>query len=136
KSGEILGKHDGLALFTIGQRKGIRISSKEPYYVVAKNIRKNELTVGFKNELGKKNFYALKFNWISGEPPLNSFNAKVKIRYKSSLLEANIDPSKENSIQIELVKPVGDITPGQLAVVYQKEKVLGSGIISLNEEGE
>jgi tRNA-specific 2-thiouridylase len=129
--GEILGLHDGLALYTIGQRKGLGIPSQEPMYVIHKDAAKNILIIGTSDELGQDQLTASKVNWISGIPPSKPFKAKVKIRYKAPLIPGKISPIKDNRFQVKFVKPLRDITPGQAAVIYQGEEVIASGIIDI-----
>lgn len=127
--GEILGSHDGLAMYTIGQRKGLGIPSQEPMYVIDKDATKNTLIIGNSDELGRDHLTASQVNWVSGNPPSKPFKAKVKIRYKAPLVPGKISPIKENQFQVKFVKPLRDITPGQAAVIYKGEEVIASGII-------
>ncbi len=127
--GEVLGAHPGLAFYTIGQRKGLGISSPIPLYVIAKNIAENTLVVGTANELGRRDFYAGEFNWISARPPSAPFRAQVKIRYKAPEAWARIVPISEKMVQIRLDIPLRDVSPGQAAVIYDNERCLGGGII-------
>jgi tRNA-specific 2-thiouridylase len=128
-SGKILGIHSGLAFYTIGQRKGIGISSLEPIYVIEKNIMKNTLIVGKIDELGRDKLTASNVNWVSGESPKTPFQATLKIRYKSPIVPAKITPLKDNTFQAKFERPIRDITPGQAAVIYKDEEVIASGII-------
>ncbi|MGD8458099.1 MAG: tRNA 2-thiouridine(34) synthase MnmA [Anaerolineales bacterium] len=127
--GDILGKHDGLAMYTIGQRKGLGISSTVPMYVIDKDIITNTLIIGRVDELGKDQLKASQVNWISGKPPIKPFKAKVKIRYKSPLISGEISPIDKNRFNVKFKNNLRDITPGQAAVIYKGEEVIGSGII-------
>lgn len=118
--GNILGRHQGLWFYTIGQRKGIGIASKKPYYVLEKNIKKNELIVTQK-DLFSKELTIKDVKWISGKQPLK---ANVKIRYRSQLVPATIYNNR-----IVLKKPQRAITPGQSAVFYIGRELIGGGII-------
>jgi len=124
-----LGVHQGQAFYTIGQRKGLGISAPHPLYVVEKDIRSNVITVGKKEELGKKELKAESVNWISGEPPKAPFHAQIKIRYKSSVVRGFVTPHDVTRFHIEFEKPLRDITPGQAAVLYADDRCLGGGII-------
>jgi tRNA-specific 2-thiouridylase len=127
--GEILGRHAGLALYTIGQRKGIKIASKEAYYVIDKDISNNRLVVGYQSELGKKEMLVEQVNWISGIPPVSDV-CDVKIRYRSKLNKCRIVECKEsNNYMVYFNEPIRDITPGQYAVFYQEDEMLGGGMI-------
>jgi tRNA-uridine 2-sulfurtransferase len=128
--GKILGRHQGLALYTIGQRKGIGLSGG-PYYVIAKNQKKNELIVS-KNEkdLLQKEVLLKDVNWISGREPKMPLKAQVKIRYRSPSAEAIIRrnlKSKVYSLRFKVAQRA--ITPGQSAVMYRGQELLGGGII-------
>jgi len=127
--GVVLGEHQGLAEFTIGQRKGLGIAGPEPYYVIEKDIANNALIIGFKNKLGRMSFNAEDVNWISGESPTDPFNANIRIRYKSKAVPGQITAHGNKLAQIELTESLPDITPGQAAVFYQDQICLGGGII-------
>jgi len=127
--GEILGKHDGLAMYTIGQRKGLGFSSPEPMYVIDKDTSTNTLIIGNSNQLGRDELTASQVNWIRGNPPSKPFRANVKIRYKSPLVSGKITPISHNKFHVQFTKSLRDITPGQAAVIYKGEEVIASGII-------
>ena len=128
-AGSLLGEHQGLANYTIGQRKGLGISHSEPLYVLAMNPFKNVLVVGTRCELGRDQLMAEQVNWVSGEPPLRTFRADVKIRYQSKPQQACIEPSGDGRMSVKFEEPQRDITPGQAAVVYQGDVCLGGGVI-------
>jgi tRNA-specific 2-thiouridylase len=127
--GVVLGEHQGLADYTIGQRKGLGIAGPEPFYVIDKDLVNNTLVIGFKNKLGSMSFIAERVNWISGESPTDPSNADIRIRYKSKAVRGQITPHGNNLAQIELTESLPDITPGQAAVFYQDQVCLGGGII-------
>jgi tRNA-uridine 2-sulfurtransferase len=129
QSGETVGEHQGLAFYTIGQRKGLGIASPDPLYVLEKNTGQNTLVVGGKDDLGNTELVAAGFNWISGKVPAHPVRAQVKIRYKAALAEATIHPGERNEVSILFDRPLRDITPGQRAVVYDGDVVLGGGMI-------
>ncbi|OJX47337.1 MAG: tRNA 2-thiouridine(34) synthase MnmA [Chloroflexi bacterium 44-23] len=130
KFGNKLGEHEGLAFYTIGQRKGIKISAAEPLYVLEKNAIDNALIVGTMADLQQHIISVKDVNWVSGEVPLDPFHAEVKIRYKSDPLPALITAQEHGKAKIELDQPVRDATPGQFAVFYDGDIVLGGGEIS------
>jgi tRNA-uridine 2-sulfurtransferase len=132
KAGEHLGQHQGLAFYTIGQRKGLGIASPEPLYVLAKNLEQNLLVVGKKEELGQRELTAIGVNWISGETPGRPFRAQVKIRYMALEAWAEVTPLEANRVFVYFDEPLRDITPGQAAVFYQDEVCLGGGVIMKN----
>ncbi len=129
-TGRILGQHQGLPFYTIGQRKGIGVSGPEPLYVLATDGARNALIVGTRAELGRRQFVAQNINWISGEAPPQPFGCTVKIRYKAAEVTATVTPLEGSRAQVVCAEPLRDITPGQAAVFYAGEVVLGGGIIS------
>jgi tRNA-uridine 2-sulfurtransferase len=129
KNGTVIGEHSGLPNYTIGQRKGLGVTAAEPLYVIAMNPYRNALIVGTKAELGGDTLTAARFNWVSGEVPAEPFHAGVKIRYKSAIYQAMIEPLGTNRIRATFDVPLRDITPGQGAVVYMGDEVLGGGVI-------
>lgn len=133
-TGERLGEHDGLYNYTIGQRKGLGINWSEPLYVIAKDTASNALIVGTRDELGTKTFDATQINWITGKPPEKPFAAEVKIRYKAEAMKAVIHPRGEDGARFELDHPLPDVTPGQGAVIYDGDRVMGSGLIERQPE--
>lgn len=136
KNGEPIGTHEGLAKYTIGQRKGLGVSYAEPLYVLGKNPYRNALIVGTKDQLGRDELTASRVNWVRGEAPKKSFRAGVKIRYKASAQPALVTPLGEDRVQVKFDEPLRDITPGQGAVIYEGEICLGGGIIEKQPEGE
>jgi tRNA-specific 2-thiouridylase len=129
KSGELLGQHEGLAFYTIGQRKGLGVSYSEPLYVIAKNSQDNTLVVGTANELGSQGLTAANVNWVKGESPMDAFDAEIKIRYTAQLKPGKVTPLPDDRFQVHFEDPQRDITPGQGAVIYVDEEAVGSGII-------
>jgi len=129
RDGRLLGEHNGLANYTIGQRKGLGVASPVPLYVLGKNAQMNVLIVGEKEELGSSVLTARDVNWMSGEAPKEEFRAEVKIRYTAKEAEALVKPIGENQVQVRFDAAQRDITVGQAAVFYQGDVMLGGGII-------
>ena len=142
--GNIIGRHDGLAFYTIGQRKGIGLSGG-PYYVIGKNVQKNVLVVS-KNEkdLLSKEIIVKEVNWISGKAPQLPLKVSVKIRYRSPSVPATISKiqprrlkgsgirpkaSENTKYKILFFRPQRAVTPGQSAAFYLKGELLGGGVI-------
>jgi len=130
RDGNIIGRHEGLPFYTIGQRKGIRISGPEPMYVLAKDPIRNSLVVGTLDELGKKHLSASQVNWISAQIPEEPFYAQVKIRYRSKFYSVLITPLNDEEITVDFNENILDITPGQAVVIYKDDICLGGGIIN------
>jgi tRNA-specific 2-thiouridylase len=126
---EVLGTHRGLEMYTIGQRRGIGISAPYPLYVIEKDLKKNILIIGTKEELKKHNMSVKDINWVSIKPPRKPFSAQVKIRYTAKEVPAIINPDPEGNAVVEFDDPIASITPGQAAVFYQGDTCLGGGII-------
>lgn len=130
KEGQPIGLHEGLAFYTIGQRKGLGITSSVPLYVLEKNLKDNALVVGPKEALGKRSFQAKDLKWVSGTPPASPLRAEVKIRYKAALAGCTATVQEGKTVQVQLDEPLRDITSGQAAVFYDGEICLGGGIIT------
>ena len=131
-SGKILGEHQGLPFYTIGQRKGIKIAASEALYVIATNIERNELIVGTVKELGQSKMRVARVNWVSGVVPPSPFEAMIKIRYKAKEQRGRVTPLGDDRVGITFDEPLRDITPGQGAVFFNGEVVIGGGIIQRN----
>ena len=127
--GQLLSRHTGLSQYTIGQRKGLGFSSPNPMYVIEKRSDSNTLVVGYEDDLGKDELQVKDLNWISGYPPADSFRAEIKIRYTAREAWGEVVRLQDDNFQVRFDHPQRDITPGQAAVFYQGEIVLGGGII-------
>lgn len=127
--GAVLGQHQGLPFYTIGQRKGIGVSGPEPLYVIGSRPGENALVVGTLDELGNDRLTVSRAHWVSGVMPTESFQAEVKIRYKAPPISATITPLPNQRAEVAFSQRLRDITPGQAAVFYNGEVVLGNGII-------
>ena len=131
-NGDVIGVHEGIINFTIGQRKGIKVSDKEPLYVIKINSNKNEILVGPKEKLGKKQILLKEINLLTESKNLYN-NVFVKVRSTGDLLEANIDLKENNTANVNLKTPEDGISPGQACVFYSQDKfghkVLGGGWI-------
>ncbi len=131
--GRQLGEHQGLADYTIGQRKGLRIAAAHPLYVLEKRMESNTLVVGPAEALGKSELIAGQVNWIEGRPAEEEFEAEIKIRYKATPVRGMVQPLDGGRVRIRFAQPVRDITAGQIVVMSQDEVVLGGGWISRQE---
>jgi tRNA-specific 2-thiouridylase len=129
--GKIIGQHNGLANYTIGQRKGLNVPSPVPLYVVTKYAVRNTLVVGTQDELGFPELTARDINWTSGDAPSAPFRSLVKIRYTARAVPAEVTPLEGGTrAQVRFDAPARDVTAGQAAVFYVGEEVLGGGIIA------
>jgi tRNA-specific 2-thiouridylase len=131
--GETLGTHQGLVNYTIGQRRGLGISSAIPMYVLEKDQAKNTLIVGEREKLGRDKLWAENVNWVSIDTPTVPIKAQVKIRYKSNEKSASIIPIDAETVLVKFDRNLNGITPGQAAVFYQEDICLGGGIIYASE---
>ncbi len=129
QDGKVLGRHSGLALYTIGQRKGLGIAWHEPLFVIDKNIERNILIIGTKDKLRQNALTAKDANWISELPQTDDRRYDIKIRYKSKLLKARIHHLQNREFTVIFDESLRDITPGQRVVVYKGRKCLGGGEI-------
>jgi tRNA-specific 2-thiouridylase len=128
-AGKVLGRHGGLAFYTIGQRRGLGIAAAEPLYVAGKDVERNALVVGTLAELGRNALEAGGANWISGAPPAAPFRGEVKIRYSARPAPGVITPREPGGFSVRFDEPLRDITPGQAAVIFVGEEVIGQGLI-------
>ena len=130
--GKVIGVHDGIINFTIGQRKGIKVSDKDPLYVIKINSEKNEIIVGSKEHLGKRKIILKNINLLADKKELDA-NIFVKVRSTGKLLEAKVNLSDQNGATVDLKDSEDGISPGQACVFYNKDnlgfKVLGGGWI-------
>lgn len=128
-NGTVLGKHNGLYNYTIGQRKGLGISYKEPLFVVGFNKEKNEVIVGEKEYIYKKEMIVKDINLLLIDSLEGQMKVSVKTRYSSVEEKATIEMLDDNTIKVVFENPVARITPGQSAVFYLGDIVVGGGKI-------
>ncbi|MGM9644279.1 MAG: tRNA 2-thiouridine(34) synthase MnmA [Eubacteriales bacterium] len=127
--GTYLGKHKGIVRYTVGQHKGLGISSREPLYVKRINMNDNTIVLGEEQELYGKEVIVCEFNWISGEAPQDEIRCKAKVRYRQKEQWATVKPIDETTVKLTFDEPQRAITPGQAAVLYDGDIVLGGGTI-------
>lgn len=132
KKGNILGCHQGISSYTIGQRKGLGLALGKPQYVTEIDKDKNILIVGDKKDLSQSELIAEDVNWISSKEPTSDIQASAKIRYLHQEAPAIITPLSDGNVQVKFEKPQQAITPGQAVVFYQDDVVLGGGWIKKN----
>ncbi|MFC1980404.1 tRNA 2-thiouridine(34) synthase MnmA [Chloroflexota bacterium] len=127
-NGRVLGRHGGLALYTVGQRQGLGLTSDKRMYVLKLDASSNRLVVGTEDELSGNMLFANKLSWVAGEAPMEPVNLTAKIRYRSTEVAAQLH-FRNGIAEVQFQQPQRAITPGQAIVFYRDETVLGGGII-------
>jgi len=128
--GNLLGYHQGLHFYTIGQRKNIHLPDG-PYYVKEKNLKKNLLIVSKnKNQIVKKTIYLQPYNFISGQAPKRKIKVKAQVRYRQALSQATLSPPVNKKVKLVFNQAKKAVARGQFAVFYQQEVCLGGGKIT------
>ncbi len=128
-AGEPVGVHKGIEFYTVGQRRGLGITSPNPLYVTSIDPDSGDITIGPESELYRDTLWAEDVNYILGEPPSPGTKISVKIRYKSTRSAARLYPHGPN-VLLYFDEPQRAVTPGQAVVFYRDEEVLGGGRIS------
>ncbi len=128
-NGELIGRHAGIHRYTIGQRRGIGISSAQPLYVTAIDSENNRIVVGSPEELARDEFTAAGVNWIAFENPTATVRAEVRVRYRHTAAPAEINPLPDQRVRVKFAQPQRAITPGQATVFYRGDEVVGGGWI-------
>jgi len=128
-SGEVLGRHDGISNFTVGQRKGIRVNSPSPLYVLQIDPASHRVTVGADEELATRALRANRLNWISIPKLTSPMRVKIKIRHRHEPAWATLEPGNAGEVRATFDEPQRAITPGQSAVFYVGDEVVGGGWI-------
>ncbi len=126
--GTVLGEHQGIEYFTVGQRRGLGINSREPLYVVQVDAETNRVVVGPEEALYRDRVWTSRVNYTSGSPPEGPTRVAVKIRYKASEAAAVLYPQDDGAM-VCFNEPQRALTPGQAAVFYQGDVLMGGGII-------
>jgi tRNA-specific 2-thiouridylase len=128
--GRVLGEHKGIALHTIGQRRGLGVAAGEPLFVTGLDPATNSVVVGGPEELLQTSCDLDEVNWIVGDPPNEPLRAMAKARYRSAEVACTVRREGDDGLHVEFDQPQRAITPGQALVVYDGEYVLGGGTIS------
>jgi tRNA-specific 2-thiouridylase len=129
RNGKILGKHNGFWNYTIGQRKGLGVAYSEPLYVLSLDKDKNTVVVGTREEVMNSSFIVNDLNWIAIESLKEPLEVEVKIRSAQTAAAARIEPFERYSVKVTFHLPNDSISPGQSAVFYQDDLVIGGGVI-------
>lgn len=128
-TGKVLGRHEGIAVYTVGQRRGLGIAYPVPLYVVAIEPETNTVVVGPRELAEAPALIAHDFRWSSMAPQTEPFQAEVQVRYKSKPIPAQLTPRPDGSVLVSFDSPQFGISPGQACVAYHGEVLLGGGII-------
>jgi tRNA-specific 2-thiouridylase len=128
--GKVVGRHGGLEQFTIGQRKGLQLAFGQPRYVIRIEADTRRVVIGGREELARSELTAAEVNWLVNEEVWSrALRCQVKIRYRSRAFPATVDASGLDRFRVQFDEPCHGIAPGQAAVCYQNERVLGGGWI-------
>jgi len=128
-SGRVIGEHQGIAFYTIGQRQGLGIFGPSPSFVVEIDARRNALVVGPKGALYRRSLLAHQVSYVSGRPPPEPVAIQAKIRYNAEEQPATLEALPNQMARVTFSSPQPAITPGQGVVFYQDDLVLGGGLI-------
>jgi tRNA-specific 2-thiouridylase len=127
--GTVLGEHQGVHRFTVGQRRGLNVASPSPLYVQRIDAEKRQVVVGPAADGERSRFTVVRPSWVQGAPPPDR-SVEVKIRHRHPGAAARVAEATAQSLQVELAAPVRAVTPGQAAVFYDGDRVLGGGWIA------
>ena len=129
REGNILGRHKGIIRYTVGQRRGLGISAAEPLYVCEIRPESGEVVLGVSRELLCSTVRAADFNWIGGEAPKNEFRCRAKLRYRQPEQWVTVTPVGTDEVTLRFDDPQKAPVPGQAAVLYDGDTVIGGGTI-------
>lgn len=127
--GNILGTHNGIIHYTIGQRKGLGITFGKPQFVISKNSKDNTVTLGDSEHLFSNTLTAFDLNWIAIDSLKSPMRVKIKARYKQDEVDGRIEPMENGEVCVIFDKPIRAVSPGQAVVFYSDEYVVGGGTI-------
>src|SRR5947209_247434 len=128
-TGEVIGEHSGIHNFTVGQRKGLGVSRPEPLYVIELRGDKHQVVVGKSDELSSPTLRAKRLNWVAVKALEESVRVKVKIRHRHEPADATLVPTGQDEVEARFDVPQRAVTPGQAAVFYDGDVVVGGGWI-------
>jgi len=134
KDGRVLGQHDGIAHFTVGQRRHLGISADHPLYVISIDPENNHVVVGPREALECTSLIARDLNWL-GDHPINDAGDHVQVKLRSAMpcVDATVFPLADNQVKVVLPRPVAGVSPGQACVMYDGNRLLGGGWITRNQ---
>ncbi len=128
RRGNVLGRHHGVHGFTVGQRRGLGIAASRPLYVLRIDAARRRVVVGGREELSTPSFTASRLNWLAA-PPDRETAAEVQVRYRSQPVPCTLRPLNGHGVEVRPDEPLASVTPGQAAVFYRDDRVLGGGWI-------
>ena len=131
EDGRVLGRPKGIIPYTLGQRKGLGLALPAPLYVIRLDPEKNQVVLGPSEALFRRDVAVRDFHWISGEAPAGPVEGQAKLRYRQKAAPVTAFPQDDGSVLLLFAEPQRAPTPGQSAVLYQGDEVLGGGIIEL-----
>jgi tRNA-specific 2-thiouridylase len=129
-TGHALGRHRGVIHYTIGQRRGLGLSAAEPLYVIAIDAKSNTVTVGPRTALESPGLVTERANWLLPAPPARGTRAAVQIRHHHAAAAARLDPTDDGGVEVRFDVPQIAVTPGQVCVFYDGDRVLGGAAIA------
>ncbi|MEE2665282.1 MAG: tRNA 2-thiouridine(34) synthase MnmA [Myxococcota bacterium] len=133
--GRVLGRHDGVHRFTVGQRKGLGIASSEPRYVTRLEPASRRVVVGSRSEIETRRARVCQVSWVAGAAPRTARRARVRVRYRHAGALAVVEPVGGGEVRVQFEEPVAAVSPGQAAVFYDAERgeeLLGGGWLARN----
>ena len=129
RAGRVLGRHAGIHRYTVGQRKGLKLSASEPLYVLALDPSDRTVVVGPREALEETRLTAAGVNWVAGAPPGSPLDASVQIRHRHTAARARVQTLPGGRAHVEFAEPQRAVTPGQAVVFYVDDEVMGGGWI-------
>lgn len=129
RDGRVLGEHKGIIRYTIGQRKGLGLSLPAPLYVCRKCVAENTVVLAPEADLYTRRLVAENFNWISGDPPVDSLRCAARTRYSAKEAPATVTACGDGRVEVVFDEPQRAVTEGQAVVLYDGDEVLGGGTI-------
>lgn len=127
--GRVLGHHQGIELYTVGQRRGLGLSSEQPMYVVRIEPERRRVVLGTEADLWSRRLEAYEVHWLSPEAPTEPQHFTVRMRHTAPCAQAVVTPRRKNGADIRFAEPQRAVTPGQAIVFYHGEEVVGGGTI-------
>ena len=129
REGKVLGEHRGILFYTVGQRRNLGIAAREPQYVIGINPEKNAIIVGGRQEIYRRELTASRLNWIAIDKLSQPIAVSARVRHRHREVTATVTPVADELVHVLFEQPQPAITPGQSAVFYQDDTVIGGGII-------